>query len=72
MRKDSFWRKHDQLNDNIVSMIITESFRKAEYERSEYFNQNSNSKIVTFGSFHYIQWEYPQEIAKIIKNIIQK
>ncbi|NRO31533.1 hypothetical protein IMAU30143_01754 [Lactobacillus helveticus] len=72
LRKDSFWRKHDQLNDNIVSMIITESFRKAEYERSEYFNQNSNSKIVTFGSFHYIQWEYPQEIVKIIKNIIQK
>lgn len=72
LKKDSFWRKHDRLSDKVISVIITEDYRKAEYKRSEYFNKNPNSKIITFGSFHYIQWEYSEEIAKIIKNVIQK
>ena len=32
----------------------------------EYFNQNSESKIIPMGTFHYIQWEYPHEIADIL------
>ena len=72
MRKDSFWQSQDHFDDNIISVIITEGYRKAEYQRSEYFNQNSNSKIIILGSFHYIQWECPQELAKIIQNVVQK
>lgn len=62
MKKDVFWFK----NDSIPTIIITEKYRMSEYERSEYFNQNSESKIIPMGTFHYIQWEYPHEIADIL------
>ena len=66
MKKDVFWFNQDKWNDSIPTIIITEKYRMSEYERSEYFNQNSESKIIPMGTFHYIQWEYPHEIADIL------
>lgn len=71
LKNDSFWRRHDQLGDKFISVIITEDYRKKEYQRSEYFNQNPNSKIMAFGTFHYIQWEYPEKIAEIIQKVVK-
>lgn len=53
-----------------ASIIFTEAYRKDEYKRSEYFNQNSQSRIVPIGSFHYIQWEKPKEIAGAVTEIV--
>ena len=66
MKKYVFWFNQDKWNDSIPTIIITEKYRMSEYERSEYFNQNSESKIIPMGTFHYIQWEYPHEIADIL------
>ena len=55
MKKDVFWFNQDKWNDSIPTIIITEKYRMSEYERSEYFNQNSESKIIPMGTFHYIQ-----------------
>lgn len=66
MKKDVFWFNQDKWNDSIPTIIITEKYRMSEYERSEYFNQNSESKIIPMGTFHYIQWEYPHEISDIL------
>ncbi|GAA3637656.1 hypothetical protein GCM10022297_15090 [Lactobacillus hamsteri] len=70
LNNDLFWKSKTTLNKEIHSIIITEEYRQKEYERSEYFNDNS--EIITMGSFHYIQFEKPTEIAKIIKSSIDK
>lgn len=69
MNNDSFWSKKDSLSNDIPIIIFTESYRRKEYEESEYFNQNTDSKIVTLGSFHYIHWEEPDAIVDCIKEI---
>lgn len=66
IKNDSFWLNKDVLQDDIVSIIFTEAYRKAEYQRSEYFNHNPRTKIITLGTFHYLQWECPQQINQII------
>ena len=43
MKKDVFWFNQDKWNDSIPTIIITEKYRMSEYERSEYFNQNSTN-----------------------------
>lgn len=67
LEKDEFWQGQGKLGNNVPVAVITEAYRQKEYERSEYFNSHPHSKIVTFGSFHYIQWEYPEKIADLIK-----
>lgn len=67
MNNDLFWSKLDSLSDDVPIIIFTESYRQKEYENSEYFNKNTDSKIVTLGSFHYIHWEEPNLIVNCIK-----
>ncbi|BDR59769.1 alpha/beta fold hydrolase [Lactobacillus xylocopicola] len=69
MQMDRFWQDSNRLDDSIPAIIVTESYRQEEYERSEYFNHNAGSKVVALGSFHYIQWEYPEEIRKLIVSL---
>lgn len=69
MQNDGFWQSAERINDDVPVNIFTEAYRQKEYERSEYFNQNNRSQIITLGSFHYLQWEYPKEIAKLITAI---
>ncbi|MBA1392500.1 alpha/beta hydrolase [Lactobacillus sp. XV13L] len=69
MQNDEFWRSTAKFEDTVPTIIVTEAYRKAEYARSEYFNHHAASKIIALGSFHYIQWEYPKEIAAVIVNL---
>lgn len=64
MKNDHFWQSTMRMNDDIPVIILTEAYRQKEYERSEY--NNHKAKIILLGTFHYIQWEYPKEIAKLI------
>lgn len=61
---DGFWQSSKKLDGKVPVTIFTEAYRQKEYERSEYNNQNA--KIIPLGTFHYIQWEYPEEIAQEI------
>lgn len=70
MQSDDFWNSNNKVGNEIPSIIFTEAYRKDEYKRSEYFNQNSQSRIVPIGSFHYIQWEKPKEIAGAVTEIV--
>lgn len=67
MEKDDFWHSEQRVSNEFPVIIITEAYRQKEYQRSEYFNQNAETKIVPMGSFHYIQWEFPTEIANITR-----
>lgn len=67
MENDAFWISRDQFSSEIPIVIVTEAYRKQEYLRSEYFNKNSASKVVSLGSFHYIHWEEAERIAELIK-----
>ena len=69
MEKDDFWHSEQKINNNFPVIIVTENYRQKEYRRSEYFNQNAKTKIIPMGSFHYIQWECPTEIANIISSM---
>lgn len=69
--KDVFLKEDGSLNTNITSIIITEKYRQREYKRSEYFSKNLNNKIITLGSYHYLQLEHPKEIANIIEKVIK-
>ena len=64
MKNDHFWQSTMRMNDDIPVFIFTEAYRQKEYERSEY--NNRKAKIIPLGTFHYIQWEYPEEIAQEI------
>ncbi|MFT8478056.1 MAG: alpha/beta hydrolase [Liquorilactobacillus sp.] len=46
------------------SVIFTQKYRKAEYERSEYITDRT--KIICLGNNHYFFWDFPEEIAKKI------
>lgn len=70
LENDSFWKSEDRLSKDIISVIITEKYRKEEYERSEYLNSNPNSQLLPMGTYHYIQFEHPTEIAEIIIQLI--
>lgn len=72
LQNDAFWQASTKFNDNIPSVIITEAYRREEYQRSEYFTKNSFSKIYSLGSFHYIHFEKPQKIAKIVETVIDQ
>lgn len=72
MENDLFWTSKDQLSSEISIAIVTEAYRKQEYLRSEYFNQNPASKVVSLGSFHYIHWEEPAKIAELVKEYATK
>lgn len=65
LENDSYWKDNTMLDNNISSVLITESYRQKEYERSEYVS--NNSKVVSLGESHYIHFEYPREIANIVK-----
>ncbi|MDF7637866.1 alpha/beta hydrolase [Lactobacillus sp. ESL0791] len=66
MENDEFWQGNDKSNADLPVIIFTETYRKDEYRRSEYFNDNPQSKIIPLGSFHYLHWEYPKEVANAI------
>lgn len=68
MKNDHFWQSTTRMSDDIPVIIFTEAYRQKEYERSEYNNQKA--KIIPLGTFHYIQWEYPEEIAQEIISAI--
>lgn len=70
LENDGFWKSNLKMNDNIPTAIITEAYREQEYARSEYLSHNPASKIYPLGSFHYIQFEHPKEIAKIVKQML--
>lgn len=72
LENDSFWKSEDGLSEDIISVIITEKYRQEEYGRSEYLNSHPDSQIIPMGSYHYLQFEHPTEIAEIIKQISQK
>lgn len=69
LENDDFWKSHVKLDDNIPSAIITEAYRQQEYKRSEYMSNNPQSKIYPLGSFHYIHFEKPKEVAEIIQRM---
>lgn len=68
LENDPYWHDKSKLI-NVPSVIIAEKYREDEYLRSEYVSNNSKSKVIPLGSFHYIHFEYPKEIANIVKNI---
>lgn len=70
LENDSYWKSKTKIANDIPTILITEEYRKKEYERSEYFSNNSNSKVISLGDFHYIHFEYPKEIADIIKETV--
>lgn len=72
MENDPFWSSKDQLSSKIPIAIVAEAYRNKEYLRSEYFNQNPDTKIVSLGSFHYIHWEEPAKIAGLIEEYVAK
>ncbi|WP_308554746.1 alpha/beta hydrolase [uncultured Lactobacillus sp.] len=71
LENDSYWKSNIKLVDTILAVLITEEYRKAEYKRSEYFSNNANSKVILLGESHYIHFEYPKEIADIVKKTIE-
>lgn len=68
---DSYWKNNLKLEDEIPSVIITEKYRENEYKRSEYLSNNSKSKVVVLGEYHYIHFEYPKKIAEIVEEIAE-
>lgn len=66
MNNDQFWSRKDKISNDIPMVIVTEPYRQKEYQQSEYFNENANSKITALGSFHYIHWENAKEIVNYI------
>lgn len=64
---DTYWKENTKLNDSIPSILITEKYREHEYKRSEYATNNSQSKVIVLGESHYIHFEYPKQISKIIE-----
>lgn len=70
LQNDSYWRSNISLDDDIVSVIITEKYREEEYKRSEYYTDSSKSKVVPLGDYHYIHFEYPKEVADVVKDIV--
>lgn len=65
---ENSWNTDLIVKDDIPSIIVTEKFRREEYLRSEFNSKNDDSKIIVMGDTHYIQWEYPDEIANLIKS----
>ncbi len=70
LEKDDFWKSNLKMKDDIPTAIITEAYRQDEYQRSEYLSDNPKSKIYPLGSFHYIHFEYPKEVAEIINKMV--
>ena len=68
---DSYWKNNLKLENEIPSVIITEKYRENEYKRSEYLSNNSKSKVVVLGEYHYIHFEYPKKIAEIVEEIAE-
>lgn len=69
LENDSYWKDDTKLDNDILSVIITENYRQKEYKRSEYASKNS--KVVSLGTYHYIHFEYPREIARIVKDVAE-
>lgn len=69
LENDSYWKDDLKLDDDIISVFITEEYRQKEYKRSEYASKNS--KVVSLGTYHYIHFEYPREIASIVKDVAE-
>lgn len=69
LENDSYWKDDLKLDDDITSVLITEEYRQKEYKRSEYASKNS--KVVSLGTYHYIHFEYPREIASIVKDVAE-
>lgn len=69
LENDSYWKNDLKLDDDITSVLITEEYRQKEYKRSEYASKNS--KVVSLGTYHYIHFEYPREIANIVKDVAE-
>lgn len=70
LKNDSYWRSNVSLSDDIPSIIITEEYQEKEYKHSEYYTDNSKSKVVPLGDYHYIHFEYPKEVSDIVKDIV--
>lgn len=69
LENDSYWKDDTKLDNDILSVLITENYRQKEYKRSEYTSKNS--KVVSLGTYHYIHFEYPREIARIVKDVAE-
>lgn len=69
LENDSYWKSNLRLDDDIPSIIITEEYREEEYKRSEYVSNNSKSKVISMGDYHYIHFGYPKEIASIVEEV---
>lgn len=61
--------QRDTKMQNMPTTIFTEAFRKNEYLRSEYLSDHPASKVISIGTFHYLQWENPTEIAEAISGV---
>ncbi len=68
---DTFKKYPDRkLAKNLPVILFTQSFRVNEYKRSEYFTDDA--RIKPLGTFHYIHWEFPNEVGNAIKEILDK
>ncbi|BDR57303.1 hypothetical protein KIMC2_18650 [Xylocopilactobacillus apis] len=55
------WEQQKTIDEKNPTIIVTEAYRLAEYERSEFISPNKKSKVISLGTFHYLQWEEPKK-----------
>lgn len=58
-----------RLPQTLASVVITESYRVAEFKRSEFMTANPRSQVLAGGTFHYIHWERPELVVEAIQMI---
>lgn len=61
-----------RLPADLPSISICESYREAEYLRSEFMTPHPRSCVLTGGTFHYIHWEHPEFVIRAIQHILGK
>lgn len=53
--------------DCIPVFVFCQPYREREYRESEYWT--SNTKLISGGNHHYLQWSESEKIATIIREL---